>query len=212
MQPALIAILPLPAQDDPGLVLVSGQKPKKIRTLAELLEKHPEFKEVLLDASEQEVPKPKAKLARQQRYSGKHKKHTIKFQIASSNKLILHLSRYVPGALHDHTLLRATGLMHHLKHHIIRVDKGYDNLEAEFPEHLIQKPKKARRNQPLNPLDKIINQLMSRLRMPVEHCFLKLKSFKLLAGIYRGQLHFYDDTLLLIAGLCNFKTLGSLTW
>ena len=39
-----------------------------------------------------------------------------------------------------------------------------------------------------------------------------LKRFKLLAGLYRGPEHSYDDTFLTIAGLHNFRKLGRLTW
>jgi DDE superfamily endonuclease len=212
MRPALLRVLPLPAQDDPGLMLSGQGKPKKIRTLAELLEKHPEFKEILLDASEQEVPKPKEKLARKQRYSGKQKKHTLKFQITTTRKVILHLSRHVPGAVHDHTLLRASGVVHRLGQRLLRVDKGYDNLEAEYPHANIHKPKKARPNHPLDLVEKLVNQVLSSLRMPVEHHLQKMKTFKILSGVYRGKTHFYDDITLLVAGLCNFKSLGSLAW
>lgn len=215
MRPALLRVLPLPAQDDPGLLLSQLSqpgKPKKLRTLAELLEKHPEFKEILLAASEQEVPKPKDKLARKHRYSGKQKKHTLKFQITTTRKVILHLSRHVPGAVHDHSLLRATGVVHKLGQRLLRVDKGYDTIEAEYPDATLHKPKKARRNHPLDLVEKLANQVLSSLRMPVEHQLQRMKTFKILSGVYRGKTHFYDDITLLVAGLCNFKSLGSLAW
>ena len=71
MLPSLKEVLPLPMQDDLLSVPIQQQAKKRIGTLKELLEAYPEFKEVLVDASEQEVPKPKDKLARKQRYSGK---------------------------------------------------------------------------------------------------------------------------------------------
>jgi hypothetical protein len=88
--------LPVPAQDEPlsNLALAaSGDggkrkrgKKKKIGTLEELLEKHPEFEEVFIDATEQELPKPKDKGRRKEFYSGKPKKrHTAKMQLASSS-------------------------------------------------------------------------------------------------------------------------------
>ena len=56
----------------------ASAREKKISTLKELLEKHPEFKEIFIDATEQELPKPKDKERRKDFYSGKRKRHTAK--------------------------------------------------------------------------------------------------------------------------------------
>jgi DDE superfamily endonuclease len=93
MMPSLKQVLPVPMEEElltPSSVQAHAKK--RIGTLKELLEAHPEFKELLVDASEQEVPKPKRKLARKQRYSGKKKQHTLKSQVTVSNRLVLHLS------------------------------------------------------------------------------------------------------------------------
>ena len=97
MLAVLSEVLPVPAQDEPLLDLLlvaqepdsssssggggggkSKRKGKKISTLKELLEKHPEFKEIFIDATEQELPKPKDKERRKDFYSGKRKRHTAK--------------------------------------------------------------------------------------------------------------------------------------
>jgi hypothetical protein len=82
MQPALLAVLPLPMQN--RLLEFGGQtqladgsgsditglgqgqpkaqpKRKRLETLEELLKAHPEIEEVLIDATEQEIPRPKNK-------------------------------------------------------------------------------------------------------------------------------------------------------
>ncbi len=123
MLAVLSEVLPVPARDEPllDLLLVAAQeahsssssssssggggggdkrkrKGKKIGTLEELLEKHPEFEEIFIDATEQELPKPKDRERRKELYSGKRKRHTAKMQVVSTkNKLILHLCRHVPG-------------------------------------------------------------------------------------------------------------------
>jgi hypothetical protein len=89
MLPSLKEVLPLPMQDEVLSAPIQQQSKKRIGTLKELLEAYPEFKEILVDATEQEVPKPKHKLARKQRYSGKKKQHTLKSQVAVSNRLVL---------------------------------------------------------------------------------------------------------------------------
>jgi hypothetical protein len=223
----LSEVLPVPVRDEPLLDLAalaasSGggggkrKRKKKIGTLEELLEKHPEFKEVLIDATEQEVPKPKDKGRRKDLYSGKRKRHTVKMQLVVSTKkklVFLHLCRHVPGRVSDLVLLRATGVMGRISEEmVVRVDKGYEGLEEEYPEVKVQKPKKARRGYPLTVLEKLLNRAMSTLRIPVEHVIGHLKKFRLLAEIYRGRAERYDDSALVIAGLHNYRKLGKLSW
>lgn len=61
-------------------------------------------------------------------------------------------------------------------------------------------------------LEKILNRLMSKLRIEVEHAIGGLKKFRLLAGIYRGRLERYDESALVVAGLHNYRQLGKLNW
>jgi len=227
MLAVLSEALPIPARDEPldlaAQAASSGggsggnkrkRGRKKIGTLEELLEKHPEFKEIFIDGTEQELPKPKGKGRRKELYSGKRKRHTAKMQVVSTrSKLVLHLCRHVPGRVSDQLLLRATGVMGKIAEGVVvRVDKGYEGLEQEYPAVRIEKPKKARRGHPLTVLEKILNRAMSTLRMPVEHVIGHLKKYRLLAGIYRGEPQRYDASALVIAGLHNYKELGRLRW
>jgi hypothetical protein len=227
MLKVLPEVLPVPAQDEPLLELAaqlassssgSGDKRKhtgkKIATLEELLEKHPEFKEILIDATEQELQKPKNKERRKDFYSGKQKRHTAKMAVLSTkNKLILHLCRHVAGRVSDHLLLRATGVMRKIpKGVVVRVDKAYEGIEEEYQEVRIEKPRKARRAHPLTVLEKIYNRAMSALRMVVEHAIGGMKKYRLLGGIYRGTEERYDESALVIAGLHNYRQLGKLSW
>jgi IS5 family transposase len=214
MIPSLKAVLPIPMQEELLTPSVQAHAKKRIGTLKELLEAHPEFKEILVDATDQEVPKPKDKLKRKQRYSGKKKQHTLKSQVTVSNRLVLHLSKHVPGSVHDFSLLRATGVVYSVQaqQRKLRLDKGYEGVEDAYPDADIAKPKRAQRNHPLTPLEKLFNHLLSSLRMPVEHTLAFLQKFSILAGVYRGPPHRYDDTFLVVAGLSNFRTMNSLAW
>ncbi len=232
MLKVLPEVLPVPARDEPleiATLAASGsgkrkhggkkkkkKKKKKIGTLEELLERHPEFEEVFIDGTEQELPKPKDKGRRKELYSGKRKRHTAKMQVVSTrNKLVLHLSRYVPGRVSDLLLLRATGVMRQIPEEgevLVRVDKGYEGIEEEYPQARVEKPRKARRGHPLTVLEKILNRAKSALRMPVEHVIGHLKKYRLLAGVYRGKLERYDGSALVIAGLHNYRELGKLNW
>lgn len=210
LRPLLLEVLPLPAQE----TVLFAREGKRISSLEELLEKHPEFEEVLIDATEQEIQKPQDKQKRKDKYSGKKKRHTLKSQITSTDtRLVLHVTRSLPGKFSDINVLRGTGVLRDLPAAIhIRVDKGYDGIDKDFPERIFHQPAKARRNKPLDFVQKCLNKTQNSLRFPVEHTLAHLKRFKLLAGIYRGPEAVYDDTFLAIAGLHNFRKLNVLAW
>jgi IS5 family transposase len=227
MLEVLSEVLPVPAREEPLEFALAasgggnrpsgrsggGKRKCRIGTLEELLEKHPEFEEIFVDGTEQEVPKPKDKGRRKDLYSGKRKRHTAKVQVVSTKRLILHLCKHVPGRVSDQLLLRATGVMHQVPEGVVvRVDKGYEGLEEEYPEVKVKKPLKARRGHPLTVLEKILNRTMSALRMPVEHVIGHLKKYRMLAGIYRGEPKRYDENASVVAGLHNYKELGKLSW
>ena len=207
LRPLLLEVLPLPAQET-----VLFAQAKRISSLEELLEKHPEFKEVLIDATAQEIQKPQDKQKRKDKYSGKKKRHALKSQItATSTRLILHVTRSLPGRISDIDVLRGTGVLRDLPAAIhVRVDKGYDGIDKNFPERTFHQPAKARRNKPLDFVQKCLNKTQNSVRFPVEHTLAHLKRFKLLAGLYRGPEAVYDDTFLAITGLHNFRKLDAL--
>ena len=142
----------------------AGKPKRRIGTIAELLSAHPEFgevfpelREVFVDATEQPVPKPKTKTkegapkpegkaARKMRYSGKHKKHTIKTQVVTTTTCVLHVLGGLPGSVHDYTLLRASGALRHIPPDMtVRVDRGYEGVETEYPQVQIEKPVRGQR-------------------------------------------------------------------
>ena len=71
LRPLLLAVLPLPVEETRLFADDDPRPRRRTATLEELFEKHPEFKEVLLDATEQEIPKPKDKTKRKGLHSGK---------------------------------------------------------------------------------------------------------------------------------------------
>ena len=216
LQPLLAEVLPVPMQET---VLFSetgktNETNKRIGSLEDLLEQHPEIQDMLIDATEQQIQKPKNKRKRKDNYSGKKKCHSLKTQATTSKGgLFLHPSRSVPGKMSDLHLLRASQMLHHLPVAAeVGLDKGYDSIDQEHPQRVFHQPTKARRNRPLDLIQKYLNQSISTFRIPVEHAFAHLQRFKLLAGIYRGDHSVYDDTCLTIAGLHNFRRLNRLTW
>ena len=203
---------------DPAPSSTGGEKPKKrtvrkkIGTMEELFQAYPELKEVLVDATEQEVPKPQDKTGRKQRYSGKQKRHTVKTQVVTTRKQVLHVFGGLPGSLHDLTLLRASGVLPKLSQGAngvkVRLDRGYDGAEGDHPEVDFQQPVKGRRGHKVTALGKAYNRMLNSLRIVVEHLLSKLQKFKVLEGVYRGQWRAHEDVFCVVSGLVNYKATG----
>jgi len=216
MLPALLSILPVPMQDE----LLSGcdEPPqigggKRIKTLKKLMEAHPEIKEVWVDATEQAIQRPSEKLARKQYYSGKQSEHTIKSQLLTTKRLILHVSGNLPGSVSDSTVLAGSGIMHSIPEDVqVNLDRGYEGAEERYPNNKVYKPKRAQRNHPLTLFEKLYNHLINKTRILVEHVIGRLKKFRILSDLYRNRRSAHADYLVAVAGLINFRTLNSLDW
>lgn len=210
--PVLLTVLPTPLTDAPLRAQQkdeTGKPRKKIRTVEELFQVYPELKEVLVDATEQEVPKPKDKTDRKQRYSGKQKEHTVKTQVVTTRKQILHVFGGLPGSVADVQLLRASGVLPQLPPGVkVRLDRGFDGIEREYPGVEFQSPVKGKRGHTVTLLGKLYNQLLNRERIVVEHMLAKLQKFKGLEGIYRGQWRTHERLFCVVSGLVNYKATG----
>ena len=131
----------------------------------------------------------------------------------TTKSLVLHVFGGLPGSLHDHTLLRASGVLRQLpRPTAVRLDRGYEGVEGEYPEVRVEKPVRAKRNAKVTALERAYNRMQSRLRMPVEHLLGRLQKFKVLAGLYRGLAVHHEDVFTVVAGLTNFRALGQLQW
>jgi hypothetical protein len=216
MLPALLSVLPVPMQDE---LLSSRDEPpqigggKRIKTLKKLLEVHPEIKEVWVDATEQPIQRPSEKLARKQYYSGKQSEHTIKSQLLTTKKLILHISGNVPGSVSDSTVLAGSGIMHSIPTDVqVNLDRGYEGAEARYPNNKIYKAKRAQRNHPLTLFEKLYNHIINKTRILVEHVIGYLKKYRIVSELYRNRRSVHGNLFLAVAGLINFRSLNSLDW
>ena len=171
--PVLLAVLPVPLRDaplrsenKPEVITPSANKPggkprRRISTLPELLASYPELSEVLLDATEQEIPQPEDRQKRKETYSGKQQSHTVKTQILATKKQILHGFGGLPGSLADITLPGAPGVLRHVPPSIaVRIDKGYQGTSKRYPDKNIKQPVKGKRGQKVNELGKAYNYLL----------------------------------------------------
>lgn len=213
MRNVLLQVLPVPMRDSNLLKSPAGRPPQRLGTLTELLEHHPEWEEVFIDATEQPVFRPKNKLARRQRFSGKRKGHRIKTQVVTTTHVVTHLLGEIPGCVNDNLLLQGSGVVPRIPpDRRIRLDLGYEGIEQVYPVQQIEKAIRGQRGHTLTTLGKVYNQMLNRLRVPVEHMIGRLKQFNVLAFQYRGRWTDHEDTMTVIAGLVNFVALASLSW
>ena len=124
LEPLLKEVLPTPKK--------LHDKARRLQTLQEIEAMFPGFK-AFLDATEQEIPRPKNKLKRKTHYSGKKKRHTVKTQLTVNEKnLIIQKTSHVKGSMHDYTLYK------HRHPHLpdkvcLDLDLGYFELRRIIP-------------------------------------------------------------------------------
>jgi hypothetical protein len=216
MVPALLQVLPIPMQDE----FLSGheQPPSRggglrIKTLQKLLEAHPEIQEVWVDATEQPLQAPGPKLVNKQYYSGKQGQHTVKSQVLTTRQLILHVSGNVPGSVNDLSLLSGSGIMYSIPETVqVNLDRCYEGAEHRFPHNKICKAKRAARNHPITLFDKLLNHVINKTRILVEHVIGSLKKFRIVSELFRNRRATQGAFLIAVAGLLNFRALRSLSW
>lgn len=182
------------------------KRTKKITTIQELLKYYPEMK-AFLDATEQEIPRPKDKKKRRTHYSGKKKRHTVKTQIITNKKgLITHNTKHTKGSEHDYTLWKKT---HPSIPPDVEVDTdlGYQGIKDDFPEIKSKLPIKKRRGKPLTKKQKVYNKIHSKERVAVEHAIAKVKKFNIIGQEFRNRLKSYDTKMSVVCGIVNFRAM-----
>ena len=89
----------------------SGGSRKRIGTLKELLEAYPELRDLCIDGTEQEVPQPQNKRRKKHCYSDKSHCHTVKTQVTTAKRLVIHVIGNCAGSMADRQLLKASGVL-----------------------------------------------------------------------------------------------------
>jgi hypothetical protein len=123
LEPLVKEVLPLPRK--------IHQRARRLGTLDEVEALFPGFK-AFLDATEQEIPRPKDKAKRRTHYSGKKKRHTVKTQITvNADGLILHKTPHARGSRHDYALFkwRHPRLPDNV---CLGLDLGYDGVQNDY--------------------------------------------------------------------------------
>jgi hypothetical protein len=124
IEPLVSEVLPLPRKEH--------DKVRRLETVGEIEALFPGFK-AFLDATEQEIPRPKAKRKQKTHYSGKKKKHTVKTQITVNRRgLIVHKTAHVKGSTHDYALYKHSHP--DLPENVcLGLDLGYVGIATDYP-------------------------------------------------------------------------------
>lgn len=111
-------------------------------------------------------------------YDDKHACHSIKNHIvAQQDRQVLYVSPLYEGRVHDKKLIEEEGL--DFPENIILVqDGGYLGFQPKNT--LVLMPKRKPRGKEHSPLDKTINQIISSMRMIIEHIIASIKRLRML--------------------------------
>jgi hypothetical protein len=209
LEPLVSEALPLPKK--------VHQKARRLRTIEEVEAVFLGFK-AFLDATEQEIPRPKSKRKRKTHYSGKKKRHTVKTQITVNKAgLIVHKTRHARGSRHDYALFKwcHPSLPDNVR---LGLDRGYDGVQNDYPDLNSEVPFKRRspgrgkrgvKAKELTSEQKAFNRKLSKERVVVEHTISRLKKFRVMAHKFRNRLKHYDTMTNIVCGLTNLRIMGT---
>jgi hypothetical protein len=210
LEPLVTQVLPLPKK--------IHQRAGRLGTLDEVEALFPGFK-AFLDATEQEIPRPKDRTKRRTHYSGKRKKHTVKTQITvNADGLIAHKTPHARGSRHDYALFkwRHPRLPDDVR---LGLDLGYDGIQNDYPTFNALVPFKRRspgrgkrgvKAEELTCEQKVFNRRLSKERVVVEHTISRLKKFRIMAHRFRNRLKHYDIMTDISCGLVNLRISGTI--
>jgi hypothetical protein len=199
IEPVLKTCIPIPEK--------MTRRTRKIGTIEELLELYPEMK-AFLDATEQEIPRPKNKRRQKNYYSGKKKKHTVKTQIMVNKKgVILHKTKHRNGKKHDYDLFKKNGPPPIPPKVELGVDLGYFGIEEDYPDLNVKIPVKKPKGKELTQQEKRHNKKQRKARVIVEHTISRMKKFRIMGQEFRNRLTRYDTMTSIVSGLVNFTVL-----
>ena len=163
-----------------------------------------EFPEVaaIVDATEQPTQRPKDAEAQKDHYSGKKKRHTLKTQVVvGPDGEIMGHSATVPGAKHDKKLYDESGVNDRLNDdEAVMGDSGFQGIQKD---HRAVLPDKKPKGGALTDAQKARNRRLSHYRIVVENTICQLKTFRVLAHVYRHARTSHSNVFAIVAVLVN---------
>lgn len=178
--------------------------PDKARRKQKMDQFMQEFPDVaaIVDATEQPTQRPQDPAEQKSHYSGKKKRHTLKTQVVvgPDGEMMGH-SETVPGAKHDKTLYDDSGVGERLDDdEAMMGDKGFQGIQKD---RLAVLPDKKPKGGELTDAQKARNRRISHYRIVVENTICQLKTFRVLAHVYRHARASHSDVFAIVAVLVN---------
>lgn len=208
LEPVVRECIPLPKK--------MHDQVRRLGTIEEVERYFPGFK-AFVDATEQEIPRPKNATKRKTHYSGKRKMHTVKTQLTVNEKgLIVHKAPHARGRRHDLDIYRQShpDLPKDVEQDF---DRGYDGVKNYFPDLKCAVPFKRRghgrehrgvKAEDLTPKQKSFNRELSKARVIVEHTISRVKKFNIFGQEFRNRLKNYEMMTDIVCGLINMRIIG----
>jgi hypothetical protein len=166
------------------------------------LEGTPDF---ALDGTERRRQRPQDPTAQKEHYSGKKKTHTDKniILINESTDKVVYLGPTEKGAKHDKKAADEANLTFP-SNATLDQDTGFQGYAPA--DVLVRQPKKKPRGQELGIADKILNRVISGVRIEVEHVIAGIKRCRIVKDILRLTIEGISDLVMEIAcGLHNLR-------
>ena len=151
-----------------------------------------------IDGTEQPILRPQNSKTQKKYYSGKKKRHTIKYQVITQDgKTIEAISKSFCGKTHDKKMYDETNIK--LPPNAKKIgDTGYQGTDLIHPV-------KKKRGKSLSKSQKKYNRKISSLRIVAEHAICKMKRYRIAKEVFRNRRNDHNLHIKNIAGLVNFQ-------
>ena len=181
-------------------LVLPARRPADLETL---LAQVPELRLLVIDGAERPVRRPKDPDNQKKDYSGKKKAHRKKNLLSSGEKRVVYLGPTSPGSVHDKKPADESGLAYPSDALVVK-DTGFQGYEPPATDTL--QPKKKPRGRQLHPIQKTINQILSKVRVTVEHAIAGVKRGRIVADTFRHwRPGMVDQVVLAASGLHNLR-------
>ena len=157
-----------------------------------------------LDGVERPIRRPKNPEKQKDYYSGRRKRHTVKNVVVTLGARVKFLSETVPGRQHDKAVAEPLEAVRFPGQSVVLADTGFQGLV--LPNRALIHPEKKPRGGELSPESKLVNRVIARGRVQVEHVLGAVKRWRILSDIFRNTKAGLADLVMEIGcGLNNFR-------
>lgn len=181
---------------------------RQMRSFFDLYAVYPELEEYIVDGTDRPFKRSKDSKTQEIYYSGKKKRHTIKNQVFINpyNKKIVYATETLPGSVHDKTAVKEDGILNHVSKSSKGMgDLGYEGTKKDYFWLKFVIPLKKKRGKERTDEEKQTNQIISSIRVRIEHVIGHLKINRILSDKFRGSIQSADLIFKNCCYLYNFK-------